>query len=69
MLPTINQVVHLNRDEAAKYLGIQPQTLAVWAVTGRYGLPYIKVGRSVRYRQSDLDDWLQRRTIGGEVVE
>lgn len=59
----------MNREDAAAYIGVRPQTLAVWCVTGRYGLKMVKVGRSVRYRQSDLDAWLERRTVGGEVVE
>jgi excisionase family DNA binding protein len=54
----------VDRDVAAAYLGIQPQTLAVWATTGRYGLPYIKVGRRVRYRIADLDKFLASRTVG-----
>ena len=52
----------LTRQEAAEYLGVKPQTLAVWAVTGRYDLPVVKVGRLVRYRRSDLDKWLESRT-------
>lgn len=52
----------LSREKAAEYLGLQPQTLAVWASTGRYDLPYIRVGRSARYRQSDLDAWLESRS-------
>ena len=59
----------LTRAEAAAYLGIRPQTLAVWALTGRYGLRMVQVGRSVRYRKSDLDEWLERRTVGGEAAE
>jgi excisionase family DNA binding protein len=54
----------LTRDAAATYIGIRPQTLAVWAITAKYGLPMVKVGRSVRYRRSDLDKWLERRTVG-----
>jgi excisionase family DNA binding protein len=54
----------LSREEAAAYLGLKPQTLAAWAVTGRYGLPVVKVGRSVRYRLADLEAWLATRTIG-----
>lgn len=57
----------LTRREAAEYLGIAYQTMSLWAMSGKYGLPMIKVGRSVRYRQSDLDAWLERRTVGGEV--
>ena len=40
----------LSRREAAELLGVKPQTLAAWHITGRYGLPLVKVGRSVRYR-------------------
>ena len=55
----------LTREQAAEYIGIRPQTLAVWALTQRYGLPLVKVGRLVRYRRSDLDAFLERRTVGG----
>lgn len=53
----------LNRNEAAAYLGIKPETLAVWACTKRYSLSYIKVGRNVRYRQADLDDFIAVNTV------
>lgn len=36
----------LTRREAAAYLGLTEQTLAIWKCTGRYSLPVIKVGRS-----------------------
>jgi len=54
----------LSRREAAEYLGVKPQTLAAWHVTGRYNLPVVKVGRSVRYRLADLEAWLAARTVG-----
>ena len=47
---------------AAAVLEVKPSTLAVWRCTGRYNLPYIKVGRKVRYRRADLDAWLVSRT-------
>lgn len=52
----------LNRKEAADYLGITDGTLAVWACTGRYNLPYVKVGRLVKYKKSDLDIFINNRT-------
>ncbi|HUY31849.1 MAG TPA: helix-turn-helix domain-containing protein [Pirellulales bacterium] len=52
----------LTREQAAEYLGVAVNTLTVWASTRRYDLPVIKVGRSVRYRQADLDIWLESRT-------
>ena len=54
----------LNRKEAAEYLGLAENTLAVWKSTRRYDLPVVMVGRLPRYRQSDLDSWLASRTVG-----
>ena len=51
----------LNESEAASYLGLKPQTLASWRHFGRYGLKFYKAGRYVRYRQADLDEWLNSR--------
>lgn len=53
----------LTREEAAEYLGLKPQTLAKWACRGRYGVPFIRLGGLVRYRRSDLDAWLESRTV------
>ncbi len=61
----------MNRTEAAQYLGIKPQTLAVWATTKRYDLPYVKVGRLVKYSQNALDTFIQQQTVvmeGGACV-
>ena len=54
----------LNRKDAAEYLGVKRSTLEVWACEKRYKLKYIKVGRLVRYRKSDLDEFLESRTRG-----
>ena len=59
----------LTRKEASEYLRVKPQTLAVWHVTGRYGLPVIKCGRSVRYSVADLDRWILARTVGKVAAE
>lgn len=53
----------LTRLEAAKYLGITEQTLAVWACTKRYDLAYVKVGRLVKYRLADLEAFIERHTV------
>ncbi len=59
----------LSRQEAAEYIGVKPQTLALWCSSGRYQLRVIKVGRLVRYRRSDLDAWLEARTVGAGIVQ
>lgn len=60
--PTILE--RLTRAEAAAYLGVNTQTLANWAHTGKVGIPHHKVGRKVIYMKSDLDNYLaaNRRT-------
>ena len=52
----------LTEAKAAAFLGLQPQTLATWRCVGRYGLKFVRVGRSVRYRTSDLEEFLLSRT-------
>lgn len=51
----------LDPSAAAVAIGVSPGTLSVWRSTGRYSLPFIKVGRKVRYRRCDLESWLQSR--------
>lgn len=52
-------------SETAEYIGVTEKTLAVWRCTGRYAIPFIKVGRLVKYRKSALDTFLDSRTHGG----
>ena len=54
--------LQLNDRDAALVLGVKTSTLAVWRSTGRYQLRYIKVGRLIRYRVSDLADFLAKFT-------
>lgn len=54
----------VSRPAAATYLGVQPHTLATWASTKRYALPYVKVGRLVKYRRADLDAFIQENVQG-----
>jgi excisionase family DNA binding protein len=48
---------YLTVREAAEYLKVSPSTLNKRRVSGN-SCPYIKVGRSVRYRISDLDAFM-----------
>ena len=51
----------LSNREAAEYLGFQPQTLARWRWEDRKDRPReIKVGRSVRYYESELLRWVSK---------
>jgi excisionase family DNA binding protein len=46
--------------EVARVLGIPEKTLTQWRSDGK-GPKYMKVGRYVRYRWSEVDRWLTTR--------
>lgn len=54
----------LTRRQLAARLNLAEHTLAVWAVKGT-GPKFLKVGRAVRYRWSDVEAWLEAQTCGG----
>ena len=54
----------MTEKEAANYLSVKPQTLCAWRCTRRYNLRFVKVGRLVRYREEDLEAFLESRTVG-----
>ena len=49
--------------EAAKILGARKGTLVVWRSQQRYALPYVKIGRKVMYRISDLLAFIEARVV------
>ena len=48
----------LSINEAAEYLGVKPNTIAVWLSTKRYPLKSVKLGRLRKFRQEDLDEFI-----------
>lgn len=55
----LNPTGLLTPDQVAAALGLSHRTLAAWRSSRRNPLPYVKVGRLVRYRLQDVNDWLQ----------
>lgn len=55
----------LTEKEAAAYLGCSPGSLAVWRCTRRHNLPFVKIGRAVRYRVDHLDAFIASNTCLG----
>ena len=50
------------RREAAALLGLEPQTLAKWAMTGR-NLSVIRISsRAVRYCRAEIAEFIERCT-------
>jgi predicted site-specific integrase-resolvase len=50
-------------NQAAQILGVSPGTLQVWRTTGRWRLPFVKVGGRVMYRPDDIQEFVERRTM------
>jgi hypothetical protein len=47
----------LDTTAVASQLDIRPNTLAQWRISGD-GPRFINVGRLIRYRQEDVDEWI-----------
>lgn len=47
-------------EEVSDYLGVPVQTLYTWRSRGR-GPRASKVGRHLRYRWTDIENWLNQR--------
>ena len=56
----------LTPAETARVLGVKEDTLTVWRCQKRYDLPYVKVGRHVRYKVEDVAEFIERQTIAGQ---
>lgn len=59
----------VDQTAAAEILHVKPYTLTNWRCTKRYPLPYIKIGRCVRYRVSDLLQFMENNRVSGEVPQ
>ncbi len=53
----------LTTKEAADYCRLGKPTLDKLRVKGG-GSPFVKIGGAVRYRKSDLDEWLASKVVG-----
>lgn len=53
----------LDTDQAASILGFAPKTLAKDRCTREIGIPFVKLGRSCRYRLSDLEKFIADRVV------
>ena len=52
----------LTEKETAEYLRIKVRQLYNWRVSGL--IPFIRIGKALRYRKSAIDQVLARQTMG-----
>lgn len=48
--------------EVSEYLGVSERTIYIWAREGK--IPAFKLGAAWRFRQSDVDEWLENHRSG-----
>jgi hypothetical protein len=75
MAPKTKESRLLTERQVAAILQIKPNTLAHWRLTKLKPLPFIRIGRTIRYHSEDVEqflakgrvDWQPGRTLpGGE---
>lgn len=69
-----NDIVNRTREllderQAAEYLTLSAGTLSVWRSTGRYEIPFVKIGSRVRYKRAELEKWIESRTRSTGATE
>jgi excisionase family DNA binding protein len=53
----------LTKEEVAEMLGVTPSTIYQWSHEGF--IPYMNIKNLVRFRQNDIDKWIEDRVIDG----
>ena len=56
---------NLTPRQTAELLNVPEATLAVWRSTNRVVLPFFKLGHHVRYRRTDLENFIERHLRNG----
>jgi predicted DNA-binding transcriptional regulator AlpA len=54
----------LSAGETAAILGLKESTLAQFRWRGDKRLPWVKLGKSIRYKLSDIESFIERSTVG-----
>lgn len=62
-MPQAETNQYLAPAEAAQYLGVSVDLLAQWRCKRRVPLPFVKIGKLVRYRMRDLERFLADNTV------
>ena len=58
---TIDESRLLTETEVCNYLRIRPRQLYTWRIEGL--VPYIKIGKALRFRKTDIDAALEKLRI------
>lgn len=53
----------LDEKKAAEFIGMSPKSLEKDRCVRHLGIPFLKFGRAVRYRESDLKAFIDSRVV------
>ena len=53
----------IDTAQAARIIGGHPNTLERDRATGRLGIPFVRIGRNIRYLLSDLTAWVRQNRV------
>ena len=67
MTPSLQDDIIIDTEQASVLICTPAATLIKWRSTGENKIPFIKIGRNVRYRTKDLKDWIEAHVKGGEI--
>jgi hypothetical protein len=65
----LNPKAVVDSEIAASFLNIKSQTLVNWRCTGRHHVPFVRIGRRIKYRVSDLLQFVEDNRVTAEVEE
>ena len=55
-----NEIHHFKEKQTCNYLGVSNNTLDIWIAMG---LPYIRIGKSIRFNKESINQWMTRLEI------
>jgi excisionase family DNA binding protein len=56
----------LNVQEIAESLGVKPSTIYQWTHQGF--IPHVKLGRLLRFKETDIVNWIEKRSAAGRAT-
>ncbi len=64
----MNNTKLLSQADVAKILGSTVQSLNTLRHQGRLDIPYIKFGNRIRYREEDIEQWIESNIVNHKTT-
>lgn len=61
---SLDDNIIVDTSEASILICTPEKSLIKWRSTGEHNIPFIKIGRNVRYRTKDLREWIEKHIQG-----